>query len=141
MTTPERVRPPIQSALTFGSERSWVAAVATVIGAVALASIFSPDLVTGAEQEHLPIAAVTDWLWGAVAIAYLAFVDHDRMSAGHATAIGVLWAAVAVVSIFAPDVVTGSDPTRLPLAALVSPVVGTVVTGFLCLHAIRDMAR
>ncbi len=41
----------------------------------------------------------------------------------------VIWLIVAVIGIFGPVLVAGSDPTRLPLAALVAPAGGTIVTG------------
>ena len=41
-----------------------------------------------------------------------------------------IWTAVTLLSIFAPSYVTGSDPTRIPTAAILSPVVGVIGTGF-----------
>lgn len=127
--------------VSLPSDRWWLAAVGSVIIAVGFASIFSPDLVTGSQQDRLPVAAITDWLWGAAAVGYLAFVPRDRVSAVHGAAVALLWLSVAATSIAAPEFVTGSDPTRLPLAALIAPVVGTVVTGFLCLHAVQPGER
>jgi hypothetical protein len=34
--------------------------------AVLLISLLAPDLVSGSEQQHLPVAAFTTWLWGGV---------------------------------------------------------------------------
>ena len=45
-----------------------------------------------------------------------------------------IWVVVALASIFAPELVTGTDPTRIPLAALVAPIAGLVGTGFVALH-------
>lgn len=39
---------------------------------------------------------------------------------------------MALVSIYAPVFVTGTDPTRIPLAALGIPIVGIFVTWFVC---------
>lgn len=139
MTT--HTAPATEPATTLATGRWWLAAVGSVVVAIALASVFTPDLVTGSAQEHLPIAAITDWVWGAAALGYLAFVDRDRLAPAHAIAVAVLWFAVAAASIGAPELVTGSDPTRLPLVALIAPVVGTIVTGFLCLHALRETGR
>jgi hypothetical protein len=40
----------------------------------------------------------------------------------------VVWLAVLMVSIFGPELVIVSDPIRLPLAAMISPVLGVLVT-------------
>ena len=49
---------------------------------------------------------------------------------GAGVAILAIWTAVTVLSIFAPSYVTGSDPTRIPTAAILSPIIGMVGTGF-----------
>ena len=113
----------------------WLIAVGAVVLTTTAASIYSPDMVTGSNQEHLPLAAFTDWIWGAVAVAYLAFVRDERADATFAISVSLLWLAVAITSIAAPAFVTGTDPTTIPLAALISPTVGAIVTGFLALHA------
>ena len=43
-------------------------------------------------------------------------------------------ATTAVASIFAPPLVTGTDPTRIPLVAMLVPLAAMAVTGFICLH-------
>jgi hypothetical protein len=35
--------------------------------------------------------------------------------------VGLVWAAAAAAAVLAPVMVTGSDPTRIPIAALVAP--------------------
>lgn len=42
-----------------------------------------------------------------------------------------------VTSIFAREMVTGNDPTRIPIAALVAPILGCLATAFLALNALR----
>ena len=37
-----------------------------------------------------------------------------------------------LVTIFTPDFVTGTDPTRLPFGAMLSPIAGSVLTGIVC---------
>ena len=115
--------------------------------ALALSSVFAPDLISGA-QDHVPIVAITIWIWGAVATGFVlfgaAFPARDRM-ARWALPVAVLgiWGAVALVSIFAPSIVTGSDEmivagsgqTIVPVAGLFAPVAGAVATGFACLAA------
>jgi hypothetical protein len=46
-----------------------------------------------------------------------------------------IWGAVALASIFAPTIVTGSDGTIVPVAGLFAPVAGAVATGYACLAA------
>ncbi len=117
-------------------------AVAAIWVATLAFSIFAPDLVSGAQQEHLPIAGLTAWVWAAAATGYVLMaarsrrVDDDPARwLGVELSVAVVWAVVALAGIFAPDLVTGSDPTRIPLAALVAPVAGMVATGFIALHA------
>jgi hypothetical protein len=116
-------------------DRWWLISIGAVVGAVLLSSIFAPDLISGSEQEHLPLASFTDWLWGGVAIGYLSFARRGVLDATTGLAVVTLWAAVALTSIFAPSFVTGADPTSIPLAALMAPVVGAISTGFVALHA------
>ena len=47
-------------------------------------------------------------------------------------AVADIWVAVLLVSVFAPDFVTGTDPTRLPFGAMLSPIAGLVLTGLVC---------
>ncbi len=49
---------------------------------------------------------------------------------GFAVAIASIWFIVALASIFAPSMVTGSDPTTIPIAAFASPIAGVVATAF-----------
>ena len=52
-----------------------------------------------------------------------------------AVIIAVVWVAVAIASVYAPSLVTGSDPTTVPLAGLLAPVAGVLVTGYLSVFA------
>ncbi|HEX6845123.1 MAG TPA: hypothetical protein VF235_08415 [Actinomycetota bacterium] len=114
-----------------------VAAVWLAVGAI---SVFSPDLVTGSAQEHVPIAAITVWFWGAVATGFVlmpaAMVREatDGRWRVLAIAVAAIWLVIALAAIVSPEIVTGSDPTRVPIAALVAPVAGTIATGFVCLY-------
>jgi hypothetical protein len=119
--------------------------------AVVLISVFSPDMVHGSEQEHLPIAALTSWLWGSVSTAFVLIavvIGYGRSRNGRhvawfliALAAIVIWAAVTIISVSTPRLVTGTDPTKIPLAAMIAPVVGTVATGFVAGAAALLSAR
>ena len=60
--------PQRRSAMADGSWVAWAAAgIAGIWVAVILISIFAPDMVTGSEHQHLPVAAFGSWLWGLAA--------------------------------------------------------------------------
>ncbi len=122
--------------------------VATIWLATLLFSLFTPDLVSGSQQEHLPIAGLTAWLWAAAATGYVLMAtrvrdpnDDPSVWLGFELSVVVIWAVVALTGIFAPELVTGTDPTRIPLAALVTPVAGLVATGFVALHVTTSRRR
>jgi hypothetical protein len=107
---------------------------------VAAISVFAPDLISGTEQEHVPIAAITTWFWGTVATGFVlfatAFPTHDQTVRWGLTIVVLgIWGAVAAASIFAPSIVSGTDPATVPIAALIGPVAGAIATGFACLAA------
>jgi hypothetical protein len=85
------------------------------------------------------VAALANWLWGAIstvgilrALRTARTIDvRDGAWVALGVAVTVLWTAVAGISIFAPVLETGSDPTRIPLAALLSPIVATLFTRYL----------
>ena len=122
-------------------------AVAGLWLAMALSSVFAPDLIS-ADYDHVPIVALTIWPWGAVATGFVlfgaAFPARDRLARwGLPVAVLGIWGAVALVSIFAPSIVTGSDEmivagsgqTIVPVAGLFAPVAGAIATGYACLAA------
>jgi hypothetical protein len=59
-----------QDRRTSTIDLSWMLWTAIGIGgiwiAVLLLSLLAPDLVSGSQQEHLPVAAFTSWFWGGV---------------------------------------------------------------------------
>ncbi len=122
------------------ADGSWMAnAAAGIAGiwvAVALISIFAPDMVTGSEHQHLPVAALGSWFWGLVATgAFLWAMGRLRGKAarrpiwtGLTMATLAIWLVATIASIALPVVVTGSDPTRIPVGAMVAPVAATVLT-------------
>jgi hypothetical protein len=113
-------------------------AVAGIWLAMALSSVFAPDLIS-ADYDHVPIVALTIWIWGAVATGFVlfgaAFPARDQMARwGLPIAVLGIWGAVALVSIFAPSIVA-SDGTIVPVAGLFAPVAGAIATGYACLAA------
>lgn len=112
-------------------------AVASIWLTIAAASIWSPDLISGTEQEQVPLAAILDWFYAALATG-LVLMAFGRRSPGatrslwlgFTVAVGGIWFVVAIASIFAPTIVTGTDPTTVPIAALASPIAGVMATAF-----------
>ncbi len=116
--------------------------VAAIWLATLAAALFSPDLITGSQHEHLPLAALLDWLWAAVASGYVAMSGRDVRAAGNTEGTSSLvlslvavWTTMALASIFAGPMVTGTDPTQIPVVAIVVPLAAMAVTGFICLRA------
>lgn len=104
--------------------------------AVLIISLLAPDLVSGSEQEHLPVAAFTTWFWGGVGtLVFLWAMGRLRGDAGwRLTWIGLsvvtlaLWALATILAVTLPVVETGSDPTRIPFAAFFAPVAAAMLT-------------
>ncbi len=116
-------------------------AVASIWVPTLLLSVFAPDMVTGSQQEHLPLGGLIAWVWAAAATGYVLMATHAREESdepsrwlGFELSVLTIWTVVALAGIFAPELVTGTDPTRIPLAALVAPIAGLVATGFVALH-------
>jgi hypothetical protein len=113
---------------TIGIVGIWVAVV--------LISVFAPDLVSGSQQEHLPVAAFTTWFWGGIAtVAFLWPMSRLRGDAawrstwvGLTVAVLVIWVVATILALTLPVFVTGSDPTRLPLGALFAPIGAAMLT-------------
>jgi hypothetical protein len=111
--------------------------------AVAVASAFSPDLVTGSEHDHLALVAATAWFWGAISsgLVLLASAVGGRTEEGASLTwrifgieTAAVWVAAAVVGVFGPTLVTGSDPTTIPVTALTVPTAAMLVTAYLCVY-------
>ncbi|HEX9991951.1 MAG TPA: hypothetical protein VGB14_03395 [Acidimicrobiales bacterium] len=120
----------------WGAASAGLTAVGAVWAAVAVISVFAPDLVSGSEHEHLPVAAVATWVWGLVATSAVARTVGRAPSPAAlrplATAVGTVWLVAAAVAVAGPVLVTGSDPTRVPVAAMVAPVGAALVTRLVC---------
>ena len=121
-----------------GSWMLWTAlGISGIWVAVLLISLFAPDLVSGSEHEHLPIAAFTTWFWGAVGTAvFLWAMGQLRGDAAcRSTWIGLsavslgLWSVATILAIALPVAETGTDPTELPFAAIFAPLAAALLTG------------
>ncbi|MGZ6496960.1 MAG: hypothetical protein ACXVD9_12670 [Actinomycetota bacterium] len=106
---------------------------------IGLISLFAPDMITGSQHEHLPIAAILGWSFAAIASAFVLMASAMSGRAGEGTAslwwsfaagVGGIWLVIMLAGIFSPEMVTGTDPTRIPIAAMGGPVVGSIVTAF-----------
>jgi hypothetical protein len=105
---------PEQYSSSATADLSWMAWSATGIAgiwiAVVLISILAPDMVTGSEQQHMPIGAATSWLWGLMGtIGFLWAMTRLRGRAsrrpiwiGLATATLVLWLVATILAATLP---------------------------------------
>ena len=116
-------------------------ALVGIWGAVVAISVLAPDMVSGSEQQHLPLAAFGTWIWGAVAsrgvMSAVLRLDGegaalDQLRGQLVGFVAAVWTVAALVAILGPELVTGSDPTRLPIAALLAPVAAAVLTTGAC---------
>lgn len=121
--------------------RSPATAVVAVWVCSALAAVFAPDMITGSEHEHFPIVAVSIWLWTLVATGYVLLASQGGVTPALTVGTAGIWLALLFVVLFTPRMVTGSDPTEIPLAGFVAPPVGAVATGFLALQQARVERR
>ena len=105
---------------------------------VLFTSLFAPDLVSGSLQEHLPIAAIITWIFGLAAtrsvIKMLSWSKNpqkgtDAIWMYSSISVAVIWVIVTITAIFSPVSITGSDPTRIPVAVVVAPIAGLLLTG------------
>lgn len=139
VTTPAPPAPPSPVADALERRRAFIWTAVAIAGiwlAVAMISIFAPDNVSGAEHEHVPLAAILTWIWGVIASRnVLTAMVRRRRSAGIAgdarllaLAVVPIWAAATLVAVFAPVLVTGTDPTRFPIAAVVAPIAAMILT-------------
>jgi len=119
-----------------------VVALASIWVGVFIASVFAPDMITGSAQEHLAIASLVALPVGAVASAMVLLAAgvsrRDGASSDawlvYGVAVAICWLAVGLVSVFATPMVTGTDPTTIPLAAIVAPVFGLCATAFASIY-------
>jgi len=109
-------------------------ALAAIWLAVVFTSIFAPDLVTGTTQDHFPVALVVTLLAGLAATrsivrAFSYGLGGTSRWGFYALLVAGVWLTVTLVSIYAPAMITGTDPTQVPIAAIVAPIAGAILTG------------
>ena len=122
------------------SSMEWMALpIGAIWLAIILTSLFAPDLVGGAESNHFKVAALINWLWGGVATAFVLratlfnpdhHIDWEDSSAliWIGAAVTGIWLIVTVISLAGPEIVY--DTWRVPIAAIIAPAVGVVVTRY-----------
>jgi magnesium-transporting ATPase (P-type) len=128
-----------RSAIADGSWMLWaVVGLVSIWLAVLVISLFSPDLVSGTQQEHLPLAAMTTWLWGLFATALFLWTmsrlrgkaERRPIWTGVTLAVAGIWLIATILSLTIPVFETGTDPTQLPFGALFAPIAAAMLTGF-----------
>jgi hypothetical protein len=123
------------------------AAIGAIWLCLAAMAIWSPPLISGSAQEHLPLTAITGWVWALLATGLVVMApavttsDLARVWTVYAAAVALIWIAAAAVSIAAPPMVTGTDPTSIPLAGIVAPVVALVATAYATVAVVAIGAR
>lgn len=91
---------------------------------------------SGSEQAHLPLAAMHTWIWGLIAtIGFLwgmarlrGTAERHRRARGLALTVVAIWVGATIASAVLPVLVTGTDPTRLPIGAIAAPIAGALLT-------------
>ena len=120
-------------------DRTLGAAMASVVLSAIVITTVGPDLVSGSEQEHLALPALLVWFWAGIALAHLALLDRATIGEERVRAVAwatlAIWGIAAFLAIAGPQLVTGSDPTHVPIAALAAPVFAAFATSYTCLHA------
>lgn len=122
--------------LGYRSVAAGIVVVEIWISAV-IAAVYSPDMISGSNQEHLQLAMFFAFPLAAVAtgmVLLAAGVSGRTSGVGpwvvYAAVNMVAWAGYAVASVFASPMVTGTDPTTIPLAAVIGPVFAVLVTAY-----------
>jgi hypothetical protein len=120
---------PSEGRRTTTADLSWMLWTAIGIGgiwiAVLLISLLAPDLVSGSEQQHLPVAAfVLLWAMGRLR----GNARWQPIWIGLSVATLGIWALATILAITLPEMVTGTDPTRIPFAALFAPPAAAMLT-------------
>lgn len=126
--------------LGYRSVSAGIALIAIWVSAI-IAAVYSPDMISGANHEHLQLAMFFAFPLAAVATAMVllaAGVSRRATQAGpwtvYAVVTAIAWAGYAVASVFASPMVTGTDPTTIPLAGVLGPVFAVLVTAYASIY-------
>ena len=108
--------------------------ISVIWATVVATALLAPDMITGSDHEHLPLTGLTIWIWAAAASSFVALganrvEDRRRL----VTWTSVVWVVVLLTVLLMPSLVTGTDPTTIPLAGLVAPPAGALATGYVAL--------
>jgi hypothetical protein len=129
-----------QARRTTTTDLSWMLWTAIGIGGiwigVLLISLLAPDLVSGSQQDHLPVAAFTTWFWGGVGTMVLLWAMSRLRGSARWQPIWIglslvtlgIWTLATILAITLPVMVTGTDPTRIPFAAIFAPIAAAMLT-------------
>ena len=129
-----------QDRRTTTTDRSWMLWTAIGVGgiwvAVLVISLLAPDLVSGSQQQQLPVAAFATWFWGGIGTVVLlwamgrlrGWAGWQPIWIGLAVAVLGIWALATILAITLPVLVTGTDPTQIPVAALFAPPAAAMLT-------------
>ena len=130
----------LQGRRTTTADLSWMLWTAIGIGgiwiAVLVISLLAPDMVTGSEQQHLPVAAFATWFWGGIGTLVLLWAMGRLRGTSSWRPIWVglsvvtlgIWTLATILAITLPVMVTGTDPTRIPFAAIFAPIAAAMLT-------------
>jgi hypothetical protein len=122
-------------------------AVVAIWAAAAAAAVWAPDLVSGSAQDHIPIVAINFPIWALLATGLVVMApattasDRQRVWAVYAGIVAIVWTAAAAVAIAAPLLVTGSDPTTIPIAGIIAPIVAMAATAYASVGVVAVAAR
>lgn len=112
-----------------------IVALSSIWLAVILISLLAPDSESGFGQwrQSFPIAAATTWFFGVIAtIALVKDIVRRRATKqvymGISIITTIFWLVAIPVSILTPPLVSGTDPSIFPLAAIIAPLVAAVIT-------------
>lgn len=117
-------------------------ALIAIWAAATAAAIYAPDLVIGSQHDHLQLAMFFAWPLAAVATGMVLLAAGVSRRGGEtagpwivfALLNGLAWIGAALTSVFAAPMVTGTDPTTIPVAVLVAPLFAVLVTAYASIY-------
>lgn len=122
-------------------------AIVAIWLATAAAAVWSPDLVTGSEQDHIPLIAMNFPIWALLGTGFAVLapattaVNRARVWEVYAGAVAVMWTVASAIAIAAPPLVTGTDPTTIPIAGVIAPIAAMAATAYATVGVVAVAAR